>query len=77
MKIYSLCIDPERGKYIAICDDDTIVFSWVSEQDAVGKLVAILCEDHAVEIGPVIFIDTSDARSEPSVLSSQRPDPAV
>lgn len=78
MKIYALCIDPERGRYIAIsADDETIAFSWTSENDAVGNLVSLLTNEHAVEIGPVIFIDTSDARPGPSSSASPRPDPAA
>ena len=65
MKIYSLCVDPERGRYIAIADDETVAFSHTSEEDAVGRLVAIITHEQAVTIGPVISIPTSEEPTKP------------
>ena len=41
MKIYTLCVDPERGKYLAISTEDPKVraFSYSSEEEALGLLV--------------------------------------
>lgn len=41
MTIFTLCVDPERGKYLAFFGEDPIVqeVSYTSTDEAVGKLM--------------------------------------
>ena len=58
MTIYTMCVDPERGAYMAIsCDnpDDKIICG-TSEQEALGRFV----ESHpGVTVDKVVSVDTS------------------
>jgi len=59
MTIYTLCIDPERGRYIAIGSSvpPKVAMSHRSESDAVGRLVQ---EAAYIEVDAVISIETSE-----------------
>lgn len=56
MNIYTVCVDPERGRYLAISTEDPKMFA-VSEGSfsAVGVLVT---NNPGIQIDQVIDIDT-------------------
>lgn len=41
MRIYTVCVDPERGRYLAVSTEDATVRaeSYTSEDEAVGILI--------------------------------------
>lgn len=57
-----MCVDPERGKYMALNADDHAqkAFSWTSEAEAVGMLVALSCAESTALVEHVISIDTQE-----------------
>ena len=57
MVIYTMCVDPERGAYMAISTDDPdckVICS--SEEEALGRLVR---ERPGIKVDNVVHIDTS------------------
>ena len=63
MTIYTMCVDPERGAYMAISAEDSSlkVVCGTSEEEALGRLVA---QTPGIVIDKVISVDTTGGHTK-------------
>jgi hypothetical protein len=63
MTIYTMCVDAERGRYMAISAEDPAMkaFSHTSENEALGELVQLLVRNEkAVDSGRNRYFSIND-----------------
>ena len=76
MTIYTMCVDPERGKYLALAvgeDGWLTAISHTSEAEAIGTLVA---ENGEITVEAVHSVETSAKRGRPR-KSAEKPQEAL